>query len=239
MDFFSIILTLASVGSIPLSYYLYIKSKENKVEKVKRDIVKILSYQIGDRRQLTTFEIQTVINSKNRESNIAQGKITIVQIIEDLVSETISNPLLEKDIKESIISVLKNIYFKNELLKSIDIIELQTRDDKIIHAQDENIEIEIKNIIEKRNDVKEEMESQSKIPIQTSDYFAVVAIIVTIISTGISLILESDLFKDLTNPLNKLLHDHYVILGFVVSALSTAFAFLATEIIKKTGNKKN
>ena len=57
MDFFSIIGTVASIGSIPLSIYLYIKSRENNIDKVKREIVKILSHQIGDRRQLTSFEI--------------------------------------------------------------------------------------------------------------------------------------------------------------------------------------
>ncbi|HJS00219.1 MAG TPA: hypothetical protein VJ780_04725, partial [Flavobacterium sp.] len=115
MDFFSIIGTVASIGSIPLSLYLYIKSKENNIDKVKREIVKILSHQIGDRRQLTTFEIKTVINSKTREAKIDNDKITVNHIIEDLVSETISNPLLEKTIKETIISELKKIYFKSEL----------------------------------------------------------------------------------------------------------------------------
>ena len=41
MDFFSIIGTIASIGSIPLSLFLFIKSKENNIDKVKRDIVKI------------------------------------------------------------------------------------------------------------------------------------------------------------------------------------------------------
>ncbi len=125
MDFFSIIGTVASIGSIPLSLYLYIKSKENNIDKVKRDIVKILSHQIGDRRQLTTFEIQTVINSKTRETKIDNEKITVNHIIEDLVSETISNPLLDKSIKETIISELKKYILKANCLQVLTILNLR------------------------------------------------------------------------------------------------------------------
>ena len=77
--------TIASLGAIPLSIYFYLKSKENKFDKVKKEIVKILSYQIGEERELTAFEIQTVINSKLRENRFKTNIVSIDEIVEDLV----------------------------------------------------------------------------------------------------------------------------------------------------------
>src|SRR4051812_18711686 len=96
-DFISIIGTIASVGSIPLAIYLFLKSKENSFDKVKRDIVRILSHQIGSNRQLTSLELQSVINSKLRDNKIGLNNITADEIIEDLVTEVISNPLIDNE----------------------------------------------------------------------------------------------------------------------------------------------
>ncbi len=235
-NFFSIIGTIASIGSIPLSIYLFIKNRENNVDRVKRDIVKILSHQIGDRRQLTTFEIQTVINSKTRESKIDSEKITINQIIEDLVSETISNPLLEKAIKEVIIDELKNIYFKSELLTSIDNIELETRADKNVHDQDINIESEIKKIIEQRSDVKDVMERQRKIFSRTSESFAIIAIITTF-GTTILTYIGKDKYDSLTKPVYDFLHNNDFYVSIAGSVLAAVTAFVVLLIFRKFKRK--
>lgn len=67
---FQVIGSLASIGGVPLAIYLYIKSKEGKIDSVRREIVKLLSYQIGEGRNLKLFEIQTIINSKLREKKL-------------------------------------------------------------------------------------------------------------------------------------------------------------------------
>jgi hypothetical protein len=198
--------------------------------------VKILSHQIGDRRELTTFEIQTVINSKTRESKIDQEKITINQIIEDLVSETISNPLLAQEIKETIILELKNIYFKSELLTSIDKIEFETRDDLNIHDQDKNIEEEIKRIIEQRSDVKGVMESQRKRLTKTSELFAILAVITTLFFAVLTL-LGKDKYDNLTKPINDFLHNNDFYIGIVASILSAIIASILLVIFKKIEKK--
>lgn len=59
-----IIGSIASIGGIPLAIYLFLRSKEAKLIRLKREIVKILSYQIGEGRNLSIFEIQAVIDSK-------------------------------------------------------------------------------------------------------------------------------------------------------------------------------
>jgi hypothetical protein len=92
--------TIASLGAIPLSIYFYLKSKEAKFDKIKKEIVKTLSYQIGEEREITAFEIQTVINSKLRENGFKTNTIKIDEIVEDLVSETISSPMIDRNRKK-------------------------------------------------------------------------------------------------------------------------------------------
>ena len=99
-DIISLIGTIASIGSIPLGFYFFIKGKEEKRDKVKRDIVKILLYQLNDSNLVSIFEIQSVINSKCRESKVHVDTITMTEIIDDLLSEIISNPLLQKKVRQ-------------------------------------------------------------------------------------------------------------------------------------------
>lgn len=235
MDFFSIIGTIASIGSIPLSIYLFIKSKENNIDKVKRDIVRILSHQIGDRRQLTTFEIQTVINSKTRETKIDNEKITVNHIIEDLVSETISNPLLEKSIKENIIIELKKIYFKGELLTSIDNIELETRTESEKKTNDVNIEKEIKSIIEKRGEINKVIENKYK-RVRTSETYAIIAGTMTILASGL-IFAGKEKYDDISKPLYDFIQKNDFYIGIIISIIT---AILASTILMifKTLKKK-
>lgn len=117
-DIISLIGTIASIGSIPLGFYFFIKGKEEKRDKVKRDIVKILLYQLNDSNLVSIFEIQSVINSKCRESKVHVDTITMTEIIDDLLSEIISNPLLQKESKTTFIANLK--YLSHRILTSTD-----------------------------------------------------------------------------------------------------------------------
>ncbi|NIF03970.1 hypothetical protein F3J23_00835 [Chryseobacterium sp. Tr-659] len=235
MDFFSIIGTIASIGSIPLSIYIFIKSKENNIDKVKRDIVRILSHQIGDRRQLTTFEIQTVINSKTRETKIDNEKVTVNHIIEDLVSETISNPLLEKSIKENIIIELKKIYFKGELLTSIDNIELETRTESEKKTNDLNIEKEIKSIIEKRGEINKGIENRYRRVLRTSESFAIIAGIMTALASGL-IFIGKEKYDNVSKPLYDFLqkNDFYIgIISSIIIAILASTTLAIFKILKK------
>lgn len=234
MDFFSIIGTVASIGSIPLSLYLYIKSKENNIDKIKRDIVKILSHQIGDRRELTTFEIQTVINSKTRESKIATDKITVNHIIEDLVSETISNPLLEKSIKENILNELKNIYFKGEILTQIDEIEIETRKANKESYIDSKLEDNLKRIIESREKIKDEIESQQKIISRTSESFAMIAGLTTIIASILTLVGKDKYDNFFAKPLYEFLQKNDFYVAISASVLAGIISIIILTLFKKT-----
>lgn len=232
MDFFSIIGTIASIGSIPLSLYLFIKSKENNIDKVKRDIVRILSHQIGDNRQLSTFEIQTVINSKTRETKIDHKKITVNHIIEDLVSETISNPILDKSIKETIISDLRKIYFKGEILTSIDNIELDTRTEDEKESNEENIEEEIKRIIRQRTELNSIIENSDKKVVRTSESFAIIAGVMTIFASVLTFI-GKDEYQNYSKPLYDFLQKNDFYISIVSSILTAVIALTILSIFKK------
>lgn len=68
--------SLASLAAIPLSVYLYLRSREARAAKLRREIVRILSYQIGEGRDLSLFEVQAVIDSKTREHGPGRSRRT-------------------------------------------------------------------------------------------------------------------------------------------------------------------
>ena len=102
--------SIASVLGIPLAIYLFLKSREEKINKIRREIIKIISYQVGENRRLDTFEIEKVINSNVRNNKLAIDSITVLNTIEDLISDTISSPLLSPDRKDEILKNLKEIF---------------------------------------------------------------------------------------------------------------------------------
>lgn len=103
-----IIGSLASVGAIPLSIWLYLRSQEERLTTTRREILHILSYQLGEGRPLTLFEIHAVIESKTRAKKLKLGLITPKQIVDDLVTDTIANPLLHSGRKAEILSELES-----------------------------------------------------------------------------------------------------------------------------------
>lgn len=102
--------TIASISSIPLAIYFYIKSREETTDRNRREILRIISYQIGESRTLNLFEIDRVIGSNLRNNKLKKGTITSKNIVEDLISDTISSPLLESSRKEAILKNLKDIF---------------------------------------------------------------------------------------------------------------------------------
>jgi len=126
--FLQIFGSIASIGGIPLAIFLYLRSREAKFSNLKREIVKILSYQIGEGRSLSTFEIRSVIDSKIREAGIKFNNLGVSEIVEDLVSETISSPMLESERKKDILSNLKSIHQRGNILTIIDKYDLELID---------------------------------------------------------------------------------------------------------------
>jgi hypothetical protein len=105
----------ASIVSIPLAVYLYIRSQEAQYRRVREEVARSLSYQIGDGRKLSAFEIQAVIDSQSRQNRIRRGKILADEIVEDLVTDTIRNPMIASERKEEIIGNLRDVHSKSAI----------------------------------------------------------------------------------------------------------------------------
>lgn len=233
-DFFSMIGSIASLVSIPLAIYLYLKSKEAKFDKLKKDIARILSYQIGDERQLSTFEIKTVISSKLRESRINVDSISVSEIIEDLVSETISSPLIGKERKTQILENLKKIYLKGELFDELENI---AANDKVTW---ENVEPKFKSIVQHKikleQSLEEIKEKNDLYKQRLSTVFALTAFLVTTLTLIITLI-GKDTFTEWNNKFNEPLKEYEFIFTIVAGAVTSILAGLTTYIFRKRTKK--
>lgn len=99
--------SIASIGAIPLSIYLYLRAREEKIANARREIVRILSYQLGEARPVTLFEVESVIQSVLRNRRLKLDAITPSEVVNDLVTETISNPMLVPQRKQVILTELE------------------------------------------------------------------------------------------------------------------------------------
>lgn len=233
-NFISIIGTIASVGSIPLAIYLYIKNSEQKILKITREIVKTLSYQLGENRQLTSIEIQAVINSKTRENKIKTSAISVEEIIEDLISETLSNPLIEKEKREFFLHNFKSLLSKNELYESIEKIALETKD--FNEFDETKIDDRLRELIQKQKKHKDKLEKQLK---KKGDSFAsLFGLIGAILSITVGII--SILGKEfVVGDFFKFASDKEELLIIIISLIAGVITLTATVAIKKIMNKKD
>lgn len=99
--------SIASIGAIPLSIYLYLRAQEEKLASSRRDVLRTLSYQLGEGRSVTLFEIEAVTESVLRTRRLKVTAISPVEVVNDLVTETISNPMISRDRKETILFELE------------------------------------------------------------------------------------------------------------------------------------
>lgn len=249
-EFFTIVGSIASIGSIPLAIYLFIKSRESRFEKVKRDIVRILSYQIGESRELRIFEIETVINSKIRENRIKPNSITIPEIIEDLVAETISSPLLDANRKELILENLKKLYYKGEIFDVVDKLEpalLNKEDDSKLMDIDyllkeyENIlEEDIKKLASKRVSSQREYNRYKNKQVylyeKFSTLFGLLAALITILFSLLMIIGENKI-NQFFSPLNKFTESNQFLLNLVLGIIASLISVIAAFYFRKLSNR--
>lgn len=99
--------SIASIGAIPLSIFLYLRAQEEKLAGARRDILRTLSYQLGEGRSVTLFEIEAVTESVLRVKRLKGSPVSPVEVVNDLVSETISNPMISRERKEEILFELQ------------------------------------------------------------------------------------------------------------------------------------
>lgn len=249
-ELFTIIGSVASIGSIPLAIYLFIKSRESRFEKVKRDIVRILSYQIGENRELRVFEIETVINSKIRENRIKPNSVTIPEVIEDLVAETISSPLLDANRKETILDNLKKLYYKGEIFDAVDKLapQLQTPSkdskpldiDKLLKEYETILESDIKNIASKRvssiNSYDKYKSKQVYLYEKFSTIFGLLAALITGLFSLLFVVGEEKI-NAFFSPLDKFTESNKFLLNLILGIIASVLSVVSAFYFRKMSNK--
>ncbi len=105
---------LVACAIIPTAIYFYLSTRESsreaKYQRLREEIARTLAYQIGEGRSLSAFEIHAVIDSKLRDFRTGPGIITVDEVVEDLVSETMTTLMLDGQRKEQIIENLRRIH---------------------------------------------------------------------------------------------------------------------------------
>jgi hypothetical protein len=224
-DFLQLIGSLASIVGVPLAIYLYLKGRVLKYADVRRDIVKRLSHQIGEGRSIGLFELNAIIDSLVRENRLRSGTISPNSVIEDLIAETVSSPLLDSAKKETLIKDLSEVHSLGRVFNSI------KSDSEIFNRFIEHLQLtkpetgDFEEIQKELQSVKEKTAESSKVP-EVFGIIAVVASLLTGIASyssftdGLSLILDSPIPSSLS-------------LGVVISVIA---GFL-TAIISRRSRK--
>ena len=228
-DFLQLIGSLASIVGVPLAVYLYLKGQVQKYAEVRREIVKRLSHQIGEGRSIGLFELNAIIDSLVREKRLRSGSISSNSVIEDLIAETVSSPLLDSAKKESLISELSEVHSLGRIFNTI------KQDESVFSQFVEHISENDKSkdtVEEIQRDIKtvqERSAESSKAP----ETFAVVATLLTVIASGITLAG----FTESLDLIPKLL-DSSIITSLSIGMLASLIAGFATAVIGRKSKSK-
>lgn len=109
-SFLQLIGSIASIAGVPLTVYFFLRQLEAKHYRVRQEICRTLSYQLGEGRVLSQFEVRSVIGSKCREHRAKAHRTAQDEVIEALVTETISNPMLDSVRKQEILQNLQSLH---------------------------------------------------------------------------------------------------------------------------------
>ncbi len=223
--------TFASIISVPLAIYFYYKTVDGKYEKIRKELINLFSSYIGTGNKLSLFYLSSVINAKLRENNLKAGCITTISIIEDLIVEIISNPLLANDTKKSILSDLEMLIHPNVTIpdgklagglenENADKKDNDERRRKFAEALRKGESIIVEMDIDKEQTLTKE---------KSSLIITLVSIVATILSSLVSTGQVTEIFKivDLTSTVTQ------IIIGIVVAIIVSVALFLIEKVHKK------
>ncbi|MBB1480256.1 hypothetical protein H5186_12345 [Pseudoalteromonas sp. SG41-2] len=225
-DFLQLIGSLASIVGVPLAIYLYLKGQVQKYANVRRDIVKRLSHQIGEGRSIGLFELNAIIDSLVRENRLRSGTISPNSVIEDLIAETVSSPLLDSAKKESLIKELSEVHSLGRIFNSI------KSDSELFNRFIEHIKLskpeadDVEEMQKELQSAKEKSAETSKAP----EVFAMIAGIATIVGTVASIAS----FTEGLDLIPKLLDSSIISSLGLGMAISVMAGFLTAIISRKS-----
>jgi hypothetical protein len=225
-----IIGSVASSLGVPLAVYLYLKSQVQKYANVRREIVKRLSHQIGEGRTIGLFELNAVIDSLVRENRLKRGSITGNSVIEDLIAETVSSPLLESGRKEQLINELSEVHTIGKVYQAIQS-DTETFEKFLSHLKVETGNSDETDKI--REDIEKASE-KSKETSKTPELFGLVATVIAGITASISV-------AGITEGLNILpkILDSNVVTGVSLGLFASVLAAAVVALITKLNSSKD
>jgi hypothetical protein len=151
-EIFQFIGAFASIFGLTYAFYIAKNNRKQNIERVKEKIIEKLLFFMGYDNEFDSVEILSVINSALRQYKINENKVLPSEIIEDLISVIICNPLLSSDKKIEINNKLKTVL--NEFLFAQGLLNLNDDQRKIVFESDmkdtENVKILIKNNIQNK-----------------------------------------------------------------------------------------
>ncbi|MFM5140236.1 hypothetical protein [Aeromonas rivipollensis] len=223
-DVLSIIGSVASIASIPLAFYLYLKSQAEKILGVRKDIVNRLAFQLGEGRTLTIFEVQAVIDARLRENRLKFGSIRPNEVIEDLVTETIASPLLETGRKEEIVRALSGLHTLGKLYSAVQDSQ-KIFEDFLSFLRISKPDKESEQLVEA---IKSEEIGKSTLSNQTPELFGAIASVIAVLS---SLFAVAD-FSGAVQLLPKIFNND-ILTSIGLGIAGSVIAALITFLIKR------
>ena len=211
--------TFASIFSIPLAIILYLKASDARQNKVRLDIIRSLSYRIGEGKALDRIEIASVFNSKIRESKIRKPLFTEETILEDVIADAVSNPFLTSEQKTSIIKDVEVI------LESYSYTEAET-----------NSEILRELIIKSSLHESEVRESQKRRHLLVTT-FTTIAGLLTLVSTILAFMFGSDL-PEMMGIFDGSWLSVSAVASVSVTVIASTLVAMVMVIIQKKDNRK-
>lgn len=222
--------TFASIISVPLAIFFYYKTIDAKYEKVKKELIRLFSSYIGTGNKLSIFYLSSVINAKLREDNLKAGCITTISIIEDLMVEIISNPLLANETKKAILYDLETL-----INPVVNVPSGKLAGGNVSNEDEDNVAKCRKELAEAlRNGEPVVVETDKrKNKVQFKEKFSIIIEWVSIVATIISFLISSGqvtkIFKviDLTSTITQ------ISIGIITSLIASLLLFLIEKIHKR------
>lgn len=209
-NIFQFVGTFASIFSIPLAIILYFKASDVRQNKIRLEIIRSLSYRIGDGDVLSKMEVSAVFHSKLREHNIRKPIFNEVSILEDIVADAVSNPLVTKEQKYSIIERTSN------LLLSYGAVKKRTENES-----NTNIEIQV-------------FSNASKGKRNIEEVFAVISGLFSAISAMFNISFNETLSKYIQN----ISFPSELVLSFVITVIAALGTAILSIVIQRIKEKK-
>ena len=231
-EFLQIIGSVASIASIPLAVFLYLRQREAKYRRLRSEISRTLSYKIGEDSDITLFELESVIEAKSREYGTNSITISPDGIVENLVSETISNPMLDSDRKKKVVDNLHNIHTASVCYRILNDYSAPISDSLLNVVSSLEIEPSTKKELEEKasREIKQAgAKTKPAFEILSTTFGFLAAIIATISAT-----LGFTTFKELIAVFNE----KPQLLAFIIGLLSSMVAALFTSLMVFKGKKR-